>query len=142
MGASEQPRSPRRWIRHRRAGVIVAAVLLAGLLAFALSRLGLHRIGHALVTASPGWIALAFVLMASSLVLRSISWHEVLCAALPDTHIPWIAVTRATMIGVMGSAVVPGRVGEPARVVVITRRLEGANRRQCRSSPARSSHRR
>jgi phosphatidylinositol alpha-mannosyltransferase len=131
MGASEQqPRSPRRWIRHRRAGVVVAAILLAGLLAFALSRLGLHRIGHALVTAKPGWVALAFVLMASSLVLRSISWHEVLRAALPDTPIPWVAVTRATMIGVMGSAVVPGRVGEPARVVVITRRLEGASRRQ------------
>jgi phosphatidylinositol alpha-mannosyltransferase len=111
-------------------GLAVAALLLAGLLAFALSRLGLHRIGHALVTASPGWVALAFVLMGSSLVLRSISWHEVLRAALPDKRIPWLAVTRATMIGVMGSAVVPGRVGEAARVVVITRRLEGSNRRQ------------
>jgi len=34
------------------------------------------------------------------------------------------------MIGVMGSAVVPGRIGEAARVVVVTRRLEGSNRRQ------------
>jgi phosphatidyl-myo-inositol alpha-mannosyltransferase len=130
MGASEQPRSPRRWLGHRRAGVVVAAVLLAGLLAFALSRLGLHRIGHALVTAKPGWVALAFALMAGSLVLRSISWYEVLRAALPDTHVPWASVARATMIGVMGSAVVPGRVGEAARVVVLTRRLEGSNRRQ------------
>ncbi|HTZ86749.1 MAG TPA: lysylphosphatidylglycerol synthase transmembrane domain-containing protein [Solirubrobacteraceae bacterium] len=143
MGASEQPerpvevaadeeqaRSPRRWLKHRRMGALVAIVLLAGLVAFALSRLGLHKIGHALVTARPGWVAVAFVLMASSLVLRSISWHEVLSAALPDTHIPWVPVTRATMIGVMGSAVVPGRVGEPARVVVLTRRLEGANRQQ------------
>jgi phosphatidyl-myo-inositol alpha-mannosyltransferase len=134
MGASEQPRSPRSWIsrlaRHRRSGLIVAAILLAGLLAFALSRLGLHRIGHALVTADPGWVALAFLLMATSLVVRSASWHQVLRAALPETPIPWLAVTRATMIGVMGSAVVPGRVGEAARVVVITRRLEGSNRRQ------------
>jgi phosphatidylinositol alpha-mannosyltransferase len=129
MGASE-PRSPRRLLGHRRTGLVVAAVLLAGLLAFALSRLGLHRIGHALVTAKPGWVALAFLLMASSLVLRSISWHEVLRAALPSTHIPWVPVTRATMIGVMGSAVVPGRVGEPARVVVLTRRLHGSNRHQ------------
>jgi phosphatidylinositol alpha-mannosyltransferase len=130
MGASEQPPSPHRWTKHRRTGLIVAAILLAGLLAFALSRLGLHRIGHALVTASPGWVALAFVLMAGSLVLRSLSWHQVLRAALPETEIPWFAVTRATMIGVMGSAVVPGRIGEAARVVVITRRLEGSNRRQ------------
>ncbi len=130
MGASENPPPPRRHASRRRAGAIVAVILLAALLAFAVSRLGLHRIGHALVTASPGWIALAFVLMGSSLVLRSISWHEVLRAALPKTPIPWLAVTRATMIGVMASAVVPGRVGEPARVVVLTRRLIGSTKRQ------------
>ena len=33
------------------------------------------------------------------------------------------------MIGVMASAVFPGRVGEPTRVVVLTRRLEGSTRR-------------
>jgi phosphatidylinositol alpha-mannosyltransferase len=130
MGASEKPPRTHRRFGRRRVGLLVAAVLLAGLLAFALSRLGLHRIGHALVTAKPGWVALAFVLMASSLVLRSISWYAVLKAALPENEIPRIAVTRALMIGVMGSAVVPGRVGEAARVVVVTRRLEGSNRRQ------------
>jgi phosphatidylinositol alpha-mannosyltransferase len=130
MGASEKPPRTARRFGRRRVGLLVAALLLAGLLAFALSRLGLHRIGHALVTARPGWVALAFVLMASSLVLRSVSWYAVLKAALPENVIPRIAVTRALMIGVMGSAVVPGRVGEAARVVVVTRRLEGSNRRQ------------
>jgi phosphatidylinositol alpha-mannosyltransferase len=120
MGAPENPRPARKWARHRRTGLIVAALLLAGLLAFALSRLGLHRIGHALITAKPGWVAAAFLLMASSLVLRSVSWHETLRAALPET----------TMIGVMASAVVPGRIGEPTRVVVLSRRLDGSNRRQ------------
>jgi phosphatidylinositol alpha-mannosyltransferase len=110
-------------------GLLVAALLIGVLLVFALSRLGLHRIGHALVTATPGWVALAFLLMACSLVLRSISWHETLRAALPETPIPWMAVTRATMIGVMASAVVPGRIGEPTRVVVLSRRLDGSNRR-------------
>jgi phosphatidylinositol alpha-mannosyltransferase len=129
MGAPENPPSADRRTRHRRTGLIVAAILLAALLAFALSRLGPHRIWNALITAKPGWVALAFVLMACSLVLRSISWHEVLRAALPGTAISWTAVTRATMIGVMGSAVVPGRIGEPTRVVVLTRRLDGPNRR-------------
>jgi len=32
------------------------------------------------------------------------------------------------MIGVMGSAVLPGRVGEPSRVLVLTRRLDGRKR--------------
>jgi phosphatidylinositol alpha-mannosyltransferase len=112
-----------------RAGVLVAVILLAGLVVFALSRLELHRIGHALITATPGWIVLALALMGLSLVLRSISWRAALRAALPDATIGWPAVVRATMIGVMASAVVPGRVGEPTRVVVLARRLDGSTRR-------------
>jgi phosphatidylinositol alpha-mannosyltransferase len=106
----------------------VTAAVLAGLVLFALSRLHLSRVGNALVNASLGWVALAFVLMAGSLVLRSVSWYRTLLAALPETHIPRAPVVRATMIGVMASAVFPGRIGEPSRVLVLTRRLEGRNR--------------
>jgi phosphatidylinositol alpha-mannosyltransferase len=124
---STATRTPRRL--RRRAGLAVAALLLAAILAFALSRLGLHRIGHALASASPGWILLALALMSLSLLARAISWHEVLRAALPRIAIPWPPVVRATMIGVMGSAVFPGRIGEPTRVLVLSRRLEGSARR-------------
>jgi phosphatidylinositol alpha-mannosyltransferase len=108
--------------------LVVVALLGAGLAAFAVSRLDLHRIGHALITASPGWIALALLLMMASLFLRACSWHQTLGAALPDTPIPWGPVIRATMIGVMASAVFPGRVGEPTRVLVLTRNLDGRRR--------------
>jgi phosphatidylinositol alpha-mannosyltransferase len=130
MGASETPPPAHRRFGRRRVSLAVAILVLAGLLAYALSRLGLHKIGHALVSAKPGWVALAFALMGSSLLLRSISWDAVLRAALPGTRIPWAPVVRATMIGVMGSAVVPGRVGEAARVVVVTRRLAGSTKHQ------------
>jgi phosphatidyl-myo-inositol alpha-mannosyltransferase len=129
MGVPENRPSRRRLGSFRRAGIVVAAILLAALLAFALSRLGLQRIGHALITATPGWVALAFVLMALSLLLRSISWQQTLRAALPKTRIPWAPVIRATMIGVMASALFPGRIGEPVRMLVLTRRLDGPSRR-------------
>jgi phosphatidylinositol alpha-mannosyltransferase len=103
-------------------------ILLAGLVVFALSRLELHRVGDALVTAKPGWIALAVALMMLSLFMRAFSWHGVLRAALPDSRIPWVPVIRATMIGVMGSAVFPGRLGEPSRVLVLSRNLDGPTR--------------
>jgi len=128
MGNLDQP-SAERGRRHRRVGVILAALALAGGVAFALSQLGLRHIWHALITASPGWIAVALVLMGLSLFMRSLSWHQTLRAALPTTHIAWGPVVRATMIGVMASALFPGRIGEPTRVVVLARRLEGANRR-------------
>ncbi len=129
---SATPKHPRRRRRsrvHRRVGLVVAALLMAGLLGFALSRLDLGHIGHALLTASPGWVALALVLMASSLLLRSASWRETLRVALPDESIGWVKVGRATMIGVMASALFPARVGEPSRVLVLARRLDGPTRR-------------
>ncbi|MHB8533041.1 MAG: lysylphosphatidylglycerol synthase transmembrane domain-containing protein [Solirubrobacteraceae bacterium] len=105
------------------------ALLSAGLVLFALTRLNLSRVGHALITANRGWILLAVALMAMSLLMRSISWHQVLRAALAETRVAWAPVIRATMIGVMGSAVFPGRVGEPSRVIVLTRHLPGQRRR-------------
>jgi phosphatidyl-myo-inositol alpha-mannosyltransferase len=137
MDDPEHPREPSRSIAGRsvpstiagRAGLLLLALLLAGLVVYALSRLNLGRVGHALITATPGWIALALALMGLSLLLRSVSWHEALSAALPDTPVGWIAVARATMIGVMASAVVPGRIGEPTRIVVLSRRLDGPQRR-------------
>ena len=129
MGVSAKPPSRARRVRLRHVAIALGAVVAAGLLAFALSRLDLNRIGHALITATPGWIVLAFLLMALSLLLRAVAWHETLRAALPETPIPWAAVVRATMIGVMASAVFPGRVGEPTRVLVLARRLDGSTRR-------------
>ena len=125
MPGADRPPSPHR----RRAWIVALVILVAGLVAFALSRLELSRVGNALINTKPGWIVLAVALMASSLVVRSVSWHQVLRAALPGSRVPWAPVTRATMIGVMGSAVFPGRLGEPARVIVLSRRLEGSPRR-------------
>ncbi len=113
---------------RRRVGIVLLALLLAGLVAFALTRLNLSHVGHALINADPAWIVLAVALMALSLVLRSVSWYETLRAALPETVINWFAVVRATMIGVMTSAVFPGRLGEPMRVVVLSRRLDEPQR--------------
>ena len=130
MGATEKPPlRARRTLLRRSAAVLLVALVIA-LVVFALMSLDLHRVGHALITASPGWILLALVLMGSSLVMRSISWHQTLRAALPETPIRWAPVVRATMIGVMASAVFPGRIGEPTRVVVLTRRLDGPTRQQ------------
>ncbi|HEX4187502.1 MAG TPA: lysylphosphatidylglycerol synthase transmembrane domain-containing protein [Solirubrobacteraceae bacterium] len=129
MGTPENATRRRRWSIRRRIAMAALAVVLAGLVVFAVSRLDLHGIGHALATARPGWIALAVLLMMLSLFLRASSWHQVLRAALPDTPIRWAPVIRGTMIGVMASAVFPGRVGEPTRMLVLARDLDGPTRR-------------
>jgi phosphatidyl-myo-inositol alpha-mannosyltransferase len=94
-----------------------------GLSAYALSRIGLADVGNALVSVEPQWAILAFGLMAASMVLRSEAWYAVLGPALPRRTIRRADVTRATMIGVFMSAILPGRVGEAGRAVVLSRRL-------------------
>lgn len=125
--ADPRPRLPSG--ARRRIALAALALVLAGVVAYALSRLNLSRVGHALITATPGWIAAALAVMSVAMAFRAVSWHEALRAALPDKQIPWPAVIRATMIGVMASAVFPGRIGEPTRVVVLSRRLDGPRRR-------------
>jgi phosphatidylinositol alpha-mannosyltransferase len=108
----------------------VVALLLAGIVALAVSQLGAHNVVHSLGTARPGWLAAALAVMMLSLIVRAVCWHEILAAALPGTAVPWPPVVRASMIGVMGSAVFPGRLGEAARVLVLARHLPGRRRLQ------------
>jgi phosphatidylinositol alpha-mannosyltransferase len=129
MGAPENAPARVRRPGLRHLVIVIAVLVLAGLVAFALSRLELRRAGHALLTASPGWIALALVLMSLAMLMRAVSWQQTLRAALPETPMPWGAVVRALMIGVMASALVPGRIGEPSRVLVLARRLDGRTSR-------------
>jgi phosphatidylinositol alpha-mannosyltransferase len=116
---------PNRQHTARRAGLVAAGLLVAAALAFALTRLNLPHVAHTLISASPGWVVLALFLMTLSLLARAVSWRATLRAALPDAHIHWAPVARATMIGVMASALLPGRIGEPTRVLVLSRRLPG-----------------
>ena len=66
---------------------------------------------------SPGsWSPAA--LMALSLFFRAASWYWIARAALPNRPVRRRDVTSATMIGVLMSATLPARLGEPARALV------------------------
>jgi phosphatidylinositol alpha-mannosyltransferase len=113
--------------RRRRVSLPVglAAVVALGLGAVAVSRLGWHHLVSSLVGVQLQSLAVATALMVLSLLLRAGSWLVVLRAALPGTRVPPAVVARATMIGVMVSAVLPGRMGEAARALVVARRVGG-----------------
>jgi phosphatidylinositol alpha-mannosyltransferase len=54
--------------------------------------------------------------------LRAASWFWIARAALPNRSLRRRDVTSATMIGVLMSATLPARLGEPARAMVLARR--------------------
>jgi phosphatidylinositol alpha-mannosyltransferase len=103
--------------------VVVGAV---GVAALALTRLDLARSLHALANVRPAFVALTFALMSVSLIARAEGWYAILRGASISVRIGRLVSARATMIGVMVSATLPGRLGEPARVFVVARRAGDA----------------
>ena len=107
----------------RRAAIVGAAVGGLGLTALALDHIGIQSIGRAVVAATPVWVLVAFALMCASMLIRAEAWHAILRAALPGTRVRRRDTARATMIGVLMSATLPARLGEPSRALILSRRV-------------------
>jgi len=106
----------------RRIGLGVAGVLGAGLTAIAAHRIGLQDVVTNIVRSDFGWMLIATALMMASMLLRAASWCAIARSALPRNPLRRRDVTSATMIGVLMSATLPARLGEPARAMVLARR--------------------
>ena len=107
----------------RRAGALGGVALAAGLAVLAIQKIGLESIGNALISATPTWVLISLALMCAAMFARAESWHAILTAALPGTRVRRRDAARGTMIGVLMSATLPARLGEPSRALVVARRL-------------------
>ena len=120
--ASGSVRRARARAAARRAGLALAALVGVVLSVVALQRIGVDGVLRSLVDSRPAWVIAAVGLMSLSMVLRSLSWHAILRAALPSSHLTRFEVFNGTAIGVLMSATLPARLGEPARAIVMARR--------------------
>ena len=124
--ASLEPKPERRWTVAATLRRVVLATLMLGALVggwLAVQRIGLDAIIQSLVTATPTWVLLGFGIMCSSMVLRALAWHAILRAALPGVSVKKRDALQGTFIGVLMSATLPARLGEPARAAIVARRL-------------------
>jgi phosphatidyl-myo-inositol alpha-mannosyltransferase len=108
--------------RHWIAAALTLAVV-AALAVLAIEKLNISAVGHVLSHVHPGWVALAVLLMGTAFVARAESWYAVIGAAIPGNRIGRAPVRRGLMIGMVGSTVAPGRLGEAARTLVVARHL-------------------
>jgi phosphatidylinositol alpha-mannosyltransferase len=114
-------RSPLR--RHgRRAGIAVATLAGGALSWMAIQRIGLDQIGQSLVAATPWWVVVALGLMCLSMAVRAAAWHAILRAAMPQVRLRPADALQGTFIGVLMSATLPARLGEPSRALIVARR--------------------
>jgi len=113
----------------RRGLLAGAALAAAGGALLALERIGMRPIGQALLASSPTWVLVALGLMCLSMCMRAVSWHAILKAALPDALPRFADAMQGTSIGVLMSATLPARLGEPSRALIVSRRLGRARDR-------------
>jgi phosphatidyl-myo-inositol alpha-mannosyltransferase len=106
----------------RRLGLGFAAALGTFLTWEALKRIGVDEVAESIVRSNLTLVFLAFALMSISMFFRAASWYWIARAALPTSPVRRRDVTSATMIGVLMSATLPARLGEPARALALARR--------------------
>jgi phosphatidylinositol alpha-mannosyltransferase len=106
----------------RRLGLAVAGIMGVGLTLLAAQKIGIDKVVESIVRSNLTWVLIACALMATSLFFRAASWYWIARAALPNRPIRRRDVTSATMIGVLMSATLPARLGEPARALTLARR--------------------
>jgi uncharacterized membrane protein YbhN (UPF0104 family) len=71
------------------------------------------------------WVAAAVGFNLLSIVARAFAWDAVIRSAMPPPHPRFTTVFASFCVGLLANAVLPGRVGELARVAVLSRRLNG-----------------
>ena len=103
-----------------RAGlIVVAAAGVIALLVFHGPDWG--QVAHDLTEMSWGWATVAVLLnLVSALAM---SWDNVIKEAVPKPHPRPIDVFSAYFVGIFANGVLPGRVGEVARIGVLMRRM-------------------
>ena len=120
-GKADASRPGARMARRLAIGAVGLFALALALIA--VHRIGTDRVGHALINAAPPWILVGLGLMCFSMVLRAFAWHAILRAALPTAQVRVRDALQGTFIGVLMSATLPARLGEPARAFVVARRI-------------------
>ncbi len=70
------------------------------------------------------WVAAAVGLNLLSVLVRAIAWRTVIVQAFPRPHPGFPLVFSAFSVGLFANAVLPGRIGELARVAVLNRRMQ------------------
>ncbi|HET8593381.1 MAG TPA: glycosyltransferase, partial [Solirubrobacterales bacterium] len=115
--------SGRRRSFARKAGVAVAAIIGLLLTALAARRIGVDQVATNIIRSDITWVLVSLGLMIAAMFMRAASWIAIARAALPGRPVRRRDVTSATMIGVLMSATLPARLGEPARAMVLARRI-------------------
>ena len=110
-----------RWLR-----LVVVLAVAAGLITLVWWRgPDWGTVGDAFTIVRWEWVVAAISLNLASVVVRALAWKIVIDQALLPPHPRFRLVFSAFSVGLFANAVLPGRIGELARVAVLARKLPG-----------------
>jgi uncharacterized membrane protein YbhN (UPF0104 family) len=115
----------RRWWRPGQllaAAVVLSLIVVSGVLVWWRGP-EWSRVWSAFELVVWEWVAAALGLNLLSVLARALAWRTVVDQALVPSP-PFRRVFSAYSVGLLGNAALPGRVGELARVAVLSRRME------------------
>ena len=81
------------------------------------------RVAGSLLASKPGLVAAALAVMCAAMFARAIAWHAILAAAPTWRRASRRDAMQGTFIGVLMSATLPARMGEPSRALIVARRI-------------------
>jgi uncharacterized membrane protein YbhN (UPF0104 family) len=112
--------------KSRLGRLALIAPFILGLVGLALWRgPDLSGVGRAFRVVAWDWVAFAILINLVSVAVRSMAWKVALDEAFAGTctHLRKRSVFAAFCVGLLANAALPGRVGELARVAVLSRRV-------------------
>ena len=114
---------PRPLAAARRLALLASSIAAAALAFVALERVGVTRVAASLVASKPGLLGAALGLMCAAMFGRALAWHAILRAAPIWRRARRRDAMQGTFIGVLMSATLPARLGEPSRALIVARRV-------------------
>jgi glycosyltransferase 2 family protein len=128
---TDQSSTSNRFLRlpsSRVARVAAGILFLAAVAALLWWRQGsLAAIGDAFRAVRWEWVVVAIALNLLSVIARVLAWGTVIHSAMEPPHPRLPLVFSAFGVGLFANAVLPGRIGELARVAVLTRKMPRRN---------------
>lgn len=109
--------------RRVRAGVVAALVAVAGVILWWRGP-NWSQVGHSFTHVSWPWVIAAIALNLISVLVRALCWWAIVGHATSRPRFRYSTVLSGYAIGLMANAILPGRVGEVARVGVLRRKSE------------------
>jgi phosphatidylinositol alpha-mannosyltransferase len=101
----------------------VSSLTVLGLGAASLAGIGVGRVETSIAASKPSLLTAGFSLMCAAMLARAAAWHAILQAAPTGRRARLADAMQGTFIGVLMSATLPARLGEPSRALIVARRL-------------------